>query len=397
MTKKTKIRIISIATFAMFLISLLTVFPTGQFSKKTKYQKISEDIANIALNGVGQSSFPYVVIEPKTEKFKSPTNYIYMFRQIFSAEYTHYVATKNANKENDYSFSFNSSNITFIYSDGEIIDNPFNDYYKHRYYNMELLYNTHPQYDETKYKSVYLTEEDAYKLLVSKGIENPTRDDLYSKLVFAENEEDRVVDIITPDATKKYVVTNIIINENNYSFYNDIHNTFGTFVFLGDDALDDINEPQQFCFMFDKYDYHNKFIYEYIVDNYANDNYSIKFGTNNLKEGFDPSFIVESMYKKEYNNVPYIISAVLIFVFLIGYIVTSFFFNGLIKKKILAISLAASSLLPYLVFKIIYLATKNILLFSTISLVTYLIAIMILFIATFLSILIGRIKHENQD
>lgn len=393
-TKNIKIGVIAI--LSTFVCSLFTLFPSGKSTKSTNIQSISEDISKIADSTVIESSLPYVVVESKNGKFDSPTNYAYMFRQLFSTEYTHFVATKNANKESKYNFDFAGDNLTFIYSDGEIIDNEFNDFYKHRYYNMELLYNSFPEYDKDVYKSCFITEDSAYQLLKERGISNPTRENLYSDLVFATNIEDRVVEVNTPDSIKKYVVTNIIIDEGNYSFYKDIKNTLGTFVFLCDDSLDDIDEPQQFCFMFDKYDYHNKFIYEYIVDNYANDNYTIKFGTNNLKEGIDVSHIINSMYKLEYNNVPYIINTVITFLLLSCYVFFVFFFKDTFKNKLLMMGLTLSSLLPYIVFKIVYLFTQNILLFSSITLITYFVAVAILFIATFLSLIIGVIKHEKQ-
>ena len=375
--------------FFSMLLSLLFVFPTGFFSNETFFEREAENIAKLAKQNPS-AEYVNLLVEPQDNlSMPMPSADFYNLYGIFNIleNKCTFAGTGNADKAHSLTIQEISEcenlSILFAESNSNI---EYKGHWKHDYYPLELMFKGSFTKYNNAFSFCYIGESYAKKLLDLKG-EDYTEDN-FNALIGKDN-------IVFVCDGKEYVFTiaNIYL-ETNY-FYDGLQNVMGDFVVMSMSFPSEIR--RQASFFLNQYKFQNKYYMNYICSRYSNDKYSLKLNKFNLTK-FDNQNVTDFFVRKNDNQALSWFFLILAIVLLIVSSVIMYL-DLLPRNKMQAISFFVIAFSPYLLFKVIYLITKQTAIFSSFSSVANLIFI-ILYLLLFIILFMTRtrtLKHSPSD
>lgn len=400
-------------------LAFLLVFPAGSLSSKTVNEVCADYYAKISKEYTverGDKKLSGLVVEPKdgtTAKVRQDTeNAITELWGVFKGSNASFAPVINANKNYDIRFSdkykaYSDENLSLVYTNSgqstEVYhctrdeNGEIKDVYDYKFQSspLALMFASGVSGIQDKLH-IYISQTQAEKMLSSRN-EEITKENL-EKLQW-ENAQilingvvcDCIIDNIYLDNYEHVVEQprNPKTNEKyDYYYASDIGTIAGDFVFVIFTHLKSGVFPEdvkkESLYVMSEYSYRNKFYLEYAKENYSSEDFSFDYMRSNLKEGFDPDdSILQNTLKASKSDVWCTLITIL---FISAFLAGIFFIYRytLFKQPLSLLAISCASLIPYFVFKLIFILSNNTYVFSSYSLTFNL----ILFVAFALAILI---------
>lgn len=402
-------------------LSFTLVFPSGTLSSETVNEICANyyvDIAKKHTNDVGDKKLAGLVVEPKdgkgtsvrTDTFKAIND----LWGVFKGENASFAPVMNANRNYDIHFvdqEFSDENLPLVYSnEGDStepyhVDKKTQEIYDYKF-QMSPLALMFPSSNSglKPILHIYISQAQAERKLKAQGIEDINYDSLKSIL-------NTQTEIFIDGKSYKCIIDNIYLDNLNHAYHfrdydyyyaTDIGTVIGDFVYVllyaNKENVFPANLKRQSLYVMSEYSFRNRTYLDYAKGSYSADGFNFDYARRNLKDGFIPDDdILQNTLENRLENVWSIIIAVFLCLLFLSNLVFMYFFK-LFKQPLAVTLIAVSSILPYLIFKLIYQLTHNILVFSSYSTVFVLALIAVFALAIVALNCFGReIKVEENN
>lgn len=374
---------------SFIFVSLLSIFPIGALHSSTVVENTSVYLAEVTENHTINGKYIAMMIEPKDgsdKKIGNAYNEFHSLYGIFRERLATYVGSVNADKkhtiklkdiDDDVNFSFLNVDTGFSVTEYYIDETTGEMVYKQEFYPLELMfYSNHPTVSGA-YSFLYISQSRANDLLDKKGLDH-TKDNYYALL----NNPDNLITLEFDGVEYKFAIDNIYY-ERNY-FYEALDEVMGEFFLAGQRYPDGIK--RQGMFFLRNYAYQNKYYIQYATSIYSQKDFTFNVLDRNFKEGFkiDKSrLIYTSDVSGDIAAVFLLIVAIIILIIPLLLI----YFGSFEFKLVNHLLVCGSLVLPYIFFWLIYLISKNVMLFSGFS-TSALLWCLIVFIALYIMLFV---------
>ena len=415
------------------VVAFSLVFVAGVLSNETKDEKCADYYSQIAMShtiGGGDKNLAGLLVEPKADSGASMAydtqieiNNIW---GAFKGENASFAPVINANKEVDIRFvgdegaKYSTNNLSILYSS---VGDATETYHTKKVWNEETKKEELIPVDykfqcsplATMFPSarsgpqsqiyVYISQKQAENKLKADEIDI-TEDSLHSLL-------NKTVDIDFNGEVRTCIIHNIYLDnfkheykfpstdkKYNYYYGTDVGTILGDYIFISTYALQSGVFPKdlvkQGMYFMSEYSYRNRFYLEYSRDCYSPTNYLFKYATSNLKEGFSPNeSILQTAIKAGGSSVGCALLTTLLSLMFVANLVFVFLFK-LYMSPLSIVFMGASSILPYLLFRLIFIITKNVSIFSSYSTVLNMVFLIILSIYVFAIVLFSKALRKKE-
>lgn len=415
------------------IITFSVVFFAGALSNETKDEICAEYYKNICLNYVsnkGNKKIAGLVVEPKPESGASMAYDTYAeinnIWGAFKGEDASFAPVVNANKDVDVHFvdtDYSDCNLSILYSSVGGSTDPYHMVeqideetkekkkvpidYKFQCSPLATMFNSTRSGPQKELK-IYISQRQAESKLAALHTEKIDLDSFRSLL-------GQTVDIYFDGELRTCIIDNIYLDnfQHNYSFpypghkYNyyygtDVGNILGDFIFVSTYALNPgtifpQNLVKQGMYFMSEYSYRNKFYLEYARDCYSPTNYTFKYAISNLKEGFIPDeTILQRAVNASGTNVGCALLTTLLSLMFVANLVFVFLFKLYMSLFSIAL-LGVSSIVPYLLFRLIFKISGNVSFFSSYSTILNMILLIVLAISIFVLIIFSKALKKKED
>lgn len=366
--KLRKIRRTFLSCFILFF-SLCLLIPAGALNSETDLENASYYYADVAKNHTIGGTYMSFIVEPKTSEDKLISTET-EFRNLYGSfreSKVNFAGMINADKKNEILFPEveNDQNYSFLYVERAGFSNvEYQNAWKHEYYPIQLMFKGLHN-SKGSYSFFYISQSDADILLDNEGLEKNIEN--YQSLL------GRKTTIKFNGVDYIFTIADIYL-ETNY-FYDALHEVAGKF-FLGYNKFP--NEfKKQAVFFLREYYYQNFYYLKYVKNNYKNSNFDFSIGKYNIKDNFVvDSTITNDIFssKSQVLSVLFLVISVIFFLSSILLLFTDF---ECLRKIFIYVFILISMFLPYLIFKIIFVKTKNVYIFSSFTFNIYLIYLIV--------------------
>lgn len=341
-------------------VSLSLTFVSGYFSSEALFEDnsvyISEivdkcvptkDLMAVSLESSGSGSLP-----------NSETEFLNLYG-VFRQEKITFASGYNLTKENSITIDEleDSVNYSVGYLGPTVTSNEYKGHYKDVTYPVEFMFPC-KRYDEVSMQTAIIGQHQADLLLEKrhreKGSGGYTLEDYFSLIA-------SIMNITIEGKSYPFVIQDVFYDSTYY--VTGISNTVGDFFFTSY-YFPNVVKKQNAYFMCN-YSYENAFFMKYINSVYTEkDNYSIKCVKNKTTREFDE----ERALNFYYNEIPkdvFVKTILIVLSSLLLFIALSLIFVSIKKYSVLIlISHSAFAFLPFMIFKIIYMVSGNVRIFS---------------------------------
>lgn len=423
---------------SMSFVAFLLVFVSGFISNETKDEVCADYYSQISLKhtiGGGDKKLAGLIVEPKTGHdvsmaYDTQTE-INNIWGAFKGENASYAPVINANKETDIRFAgeegakYSTNRISILYS---TVGDSTEIYHSKRIIDPETKKEIVVPVDykfqcsplATMFSSVrggmqsqlyiYISQKQAENKLKADGVQKIDEESLRSLL-------NTTVDIDFNGELRTCIIHNIYLDnfeheckfpnlEKKYNYYygTDVGTILGDYIFISTYAIESKVIPncllsKQGMYFMSEYSYRNRFYFEYARNCYSPADYSFNYATSNLKEGFipDDSILQAAVNAVNINAGCALLTALLSLIF-VANLIFAFLFK--LYRSLLSIALIMiSSIMPYLIFRLVFVVTRNVFVFSSYSTILNLVLLIILSILIFSLAIFSRTlkKKENSN
>ena len=369
------------------VFSILSLFPFGAFSTETTIEKNAGYIADIAKKNP-DADYINILVESNGEAtMPAPSIDFYALYGIFniSENKCTFAGTGNAEKEHTLTIDEipDCENLSILYAEANS-NKEYKGHYKHDYYPLELMFKGATVKYNDAYSFCYISESQANRLLDEKGLQHTKEN--YESLIGKEN-----ITFTCDDSDSRLYTIGNIFYETNY-FYDGLRNVMGDFVMMSTSFPTGIKK--QASFFLNKYSFQNKHYMNYICARFNSKDYSTKINQYNLSSSINESSAVNFFYlNSSANVVSWMFAAVAIILFVLSIYIFWRAFEP--RKPSNYIPFFIILFTPYLLFKYLFLITKNISLFSYLSSVSN-VAIIVIYSILFIVFLLNSIKQGKR-
>ena len=271
---------------------------------------------------------------------------------------------------------------------GAVGTQKYEDHYKTYSYPFEVMFEDSRPYDISRYV-IYLSKTQADLVLEKRNVKktngNYLLEDYRSLLLTLIN--------IEIDGVEADFVINNIFYESNY-YFECMSEAVGDFLLMS--YYLPVTFSRTNVYFLSKYSYQNEYFMKYIRNGYSNGKYLVRVNHYNI-DGDINDDLITSFYYGTLNQSFEWITYLLV---LIGFAALAFDLFLLIKNKFwLNLSnipvILLSLLLPYSVFKSIYLVTKNVYFFSFFGMRIYLFGATIFIVLLVLIFLVAKQRNKK--
>ena len=397
---------------SLLLVSLSVLFPAGCYSSNVKIDACATYFSEISKNHAikrGDKNLSGLLVEPKnggTDKMRKDTdNAITELWGVFKGQNATFAPVINANRENDIHFvdkEFSNECLPIVYTDvGQSTEvyhtkNGVPVDYKFQSSPLALMF---PSLNSGMHSSlhIYISQAQAERKLRAHNMEI-TKENLQSlQKTKTQMEINGVVYNCTIDNIYLDNFShNYKFSDYDYYYGTDIGAVLGDFVFIilyavwPKDAPPEDSIKRQSLYIMSEYTYRNRYFFEYAKESYSPEKFLFKYCTANLEDSFIPEdSILQGALFPNRGTALCIIFSILSVALLIGSVVLIYLFK-LFKQPLSIACILGTSFAPYLVFKLIYLSTKNGLFFSPYALIFEFVILIILYLSIFIFNCFGR-------
>lgn len=387
----------TILSSVLLLLSSSLAFPAGAFSKGIYLENCANYYSEISKQytvPAGKKKLSGLIVEPNdpsvTQMRTDTDNAITELWGVFKGQNASFAPVINANRDYDIRFvdqNYSDESVPLVYSNiGQSAEvyhtkngNPVD--YKFQSSPLALMF---PSSNQGMHSSlhIYISQTQAEKKLNSLGMEI-TKENLQSlqktrtEMQIGDTIYNCVIDNIYLDNFDHYY------KHADYDYYyaTDVGTVLGDFVFVIFYAVWPKNCPpessikRESLYIMSEYSFRNKYFLKYAIESYSPKDYSFRICNANLKNNFipDDSILERAIY-------PEITSFWCVFITMVSIII--FVLNNvlILKKKlfqqpITLFTLISCSIVPYIVFKVVFILSNQLLLFSWYSLFFYMLII----------------------
>ena len=362
----------------MAIFSVFLIFAGGSFSNDAKEERIADYAANVAIQQSDGELFSINVGNKKSYTRMLPVDHeLYNLYGIFKQEKITFASSINATKQ-DHNITIQGDediNLSFLYvgPTGSIKYTRGHKKYLHYVFPVELMFeDNRGKAAEVSEYICYLSKSQATRLLnrknnYSSSYDNYSEDD-YKELLYSP-----LTITIDVDNQFTFSIINVYFEDNYYC--TGLSHVMGDFVICSYYLPLNLRSEQKSMYFMSKYSYQNKYFMDYINDTYSGDDFEISINPYNIKGNFNDGFLL-SFYKMPKNNN----SWAFMFVFLAASVVLfGLFLAYKFKMKHILLYFTCSYIFSYLIFKIIFLISKNVIWFSSFSCRTFVLFYLIMF------------------
>lgn len=343
---------------SIFFISFLLVFLSGAYSNSSKFDISSKYLADVASNHTIDKNRCSFIVESKNYAKHSliSTDIEYKNLKFFGKSNVGcYFGAVNADKQHKiFMKGVSENNLSFLYVQKGFNNFKSRDTWWHEYYPLQLMFKGEHSVLKGAYSFFYISKTHADKMLDSQRLEHTV--DNYKKLL----QTNQTIEI--DGSSFQWTIANIYLETN--GFYNSLKSVMGDFLLGFNKYPNGINK--QAIYSMSKYEFQNKYYLKYVTENYSKENYDYKIGTYNLDSDFKIDNRKALSFEESSNNLSFIVLLTFSCLFFISSFILVKKLNYLVFKKNLVLIIAAS-LSPYILFKIIFHITGNVIFFSSIS------------------------------
>lgn len=365
--------------FGSILLSLTISLLAGLVSNDTKKEKSADYVANVVKNNTVSSNYLGVTVQKLQENsnFSAQDNEAEFRRLygVFRQERATFAAGYNLDKE--YSISvgcFDSDENQSIMYVGQSLSDPYENGYKHNPYPYVFMFPL--VRDESVWQNcLSISKSKATQMLLKlfpEKKESEFVDADYKEYVVGKK---TIITISSPDSsethTEEYTIQNIYYEQDYY--YDCINEVVGEFVIFSEyfrpKYSDNKYVPSQRMYFFTDFAYQTKYFMDYLNECYASGEYRIDVVTRNIIKGtIDKETVLQFRDLNTLKKTSVFETLFIIFAIALAFVSVALFIVSEIHTNKLSVMLClVATFVPYLIFKIIYLITKNIVLFSITS------------------------------
>ena len=347
--------------YGLAFISFALSFFAGAFSQDMANEKIADYISSVVLKNVPTKDLLSISLE-RNDGGSLPNSET-EFRQlygVFRQEKITFASGYNMTKENIITIDEISSdnNLSAVYIGSTTGSIEYKGHYKDETYPVELMFPL-SRYDPVSMQTAIISRNQADALLANRKPDYQKIDGEYS----SEQYETLIGEPleITINGSKVTFVIQDIFYEDTY-YPTGLYHTVGDFFFTSYYFPTVINK-QNVYFMC-SYSYENSFFIKYINTVYKNGSYSIKCVKQLVVGSINENMII-GFYKN--NNQKNTIICILLIVLSATILLSSIFVNFIDRKSsniAFLIAQVVFSLVPFLIFSLAFLISKNIVFFS---------------------------------
>lgn len=359
------------------IIPLLTIFSLsfvylgGLFSTKTDLEKISSYASRVVTNNTLNKERICITVEKtsSTGSLPDPDIEFQNLYGVFAQRSITFSSVINPDKRHNITLGNGfSNNLSAMYV-GPVGSIQYNGHYKHYIYPLELMFPDDKDYEKKTKTSfyAYISQSQAdtilERILHEKKINNVYPVESYQKLILKE------YPFSVDGELFDFGILNIYYETNYY--YKGLTDVVGDFILTSYSFPKDLRKEQKHLYFLNSNDYQNKYFMEYLNTLYSTDDYLLKINPYNLIGTFDSDYLL-SFHNVALNNKLEWVSITLftLAAVLLMFNIVLFGYNVFVlkNKKILDLIIYILLLfIPYVVFSVIYLLTKNAAFISDIS------------------------------
>lgn len=411
----------TLITSAVIFSTFSCVFLAGATSKRTISEACAEYFAVIAKNHSiceTDKKLSGLIVEPKDgkdSKMREDTeNAITELWGVFKGNNASFAPVVNANRNYDIHFEdpdYSNECLSFVYTETGLSTITYHTDsetkepidYKFQSSPIALMFPSARSGIQEKLP-IYISQKQAERKLIAEGKSKITIEDLHSLLL-------RETKISINGKTFDCIIDNIYLdnfkhqyNFSNYDYYyaSDVGTVIGDFVFVMFTHYGNRKDlsvlKKQSLYIMSEYPYRNKFYLEYSEEAYPPENYSFDYARHNVEDSFslDDSYLQRALENTGSDALCIVLTVLIIFAF--GSCVALIYIFNQFNQPLGLACAVCSSIFPYLVFKILFIFTGNLYVFSSYSLILYLILLAVLALSIIFINCFGRkLILENKN
>lgn len=382
----------SISIFVL-LGSLSSFIFSGKFSSESFIERCADYTAQVVRNNTTNRSYCAISVTQTESSGPTLDPYAEFHRLygIFKQESATFGSMFNFHKTESVSLNeFDTSVNQSMFYLGPVGTIKYKGHYKTYVYPFEVMFEDERMYDISRYV-VYVSQSQANSILKTRGIikEEYSLEDYKSLLK-------TLTPITINDVTADFVINNIFYETNYY--FDCFKEIVGDFVLISY-FLPFKEYIKSNIYLLNEHKFQNEYFMKYLNNAYSNKKYDVKVCERNIKGAVDLDLITNFYYGSS-NQKEWAVSLLIVIgviMTLLNFALVWFSKNQITKKMPFLLVEFIASLIPYLIFKAVYKATKNIYFFSTFGLRLNFIFIMVLIVANAVAYFVyKRIKHKKD-
>ena len=368
-----------LAICTIILASLFLSFIAGFVSGDAQVEKTAQSISTYVIDNTEKSRYLGIIVKKSEEGsiFGTDSN-DHEFRNvygIFKQQRATFATGFNFNKSEEIHIDeFEESENYSIFSLGQPqfgkYEDKNNNIYGYIHEPFPLIFTSKLQRDESKTRyCVSISRTKANKLL---KIDHPDREE--SSFTYKDYDDEVIgkkeLHINVNGLTRNYLIQGVYLDDENHYYYSCLKETINDFVVFTDSNYptygDEKKCTQERMYFFTDYTYQNKFYIDYLNELYQSDDYIVEFAKNNIVKNREEVDVYLSFRDYRANvKPPYLENALVVICFLLlaAAIALMIVFKTY-KNYFGSIIIAPCLFLPYVVFKILFVTSKNILYMS---------------------------------
>lgn len=348
--------------FILFSSSFFLIFPSCSMLTRTRTEQYGEVIANTVKNNTKNKDYLSVLITPKAEK-QLPTGFFEAneLNGIFRGANFNFASTVNASKQQKITVTEFDDDVNYSILYANVFSNhEYQGHYRHEYFPLELMFRGNHDVDAEDYSFCYISVTQANYLLKIKGLEQ--NENNYQSLLRNK------ITINYGDNPFIYSIANIFLEQN--TFYEGLISTMGDFIMTYAKHPSGFNKT--FNYYFNSKPFQNAFLIERLKTIYDFSEYDININSYNISKTFDENNVISYFYENAPKDLNFlsIVLMILTFSLLASSFVFSFFKKIYFEPPVI-FALCLFSLIPHLLFRIIYSLTGYTLFFSDVAAVSF--------------------------
>lgn len=362
---------------ALSFLALSLVFVGGSFSPNTHLEKVASYAAEVTRNNTINKQFCCLTAETRSGGSlpDSETEFRNLYGS-FAQRKISFASVLNPDKEHSITIANDlTPNLSALYVGpvGSTVykDSDNNEHIKHYIYPIELMFEDDKDYEKkasSKYYA-YISQSQADAILDNYYHEK--RDDgehysleSYKKLLLETN-----IPFSVDGVSFNFSILNIYYETNYY--YSGLTDVVGDFIMISYSFPNNLVKERKNLYFLNDNSYQNEYYMKYIREVYNSEDYIIKINHYNLVDSIDDEYLLsfftlKGAFDAEWLTVIMFSISGLILIACLG---LTFYAKTIAREAncLLYILSVSFSLLPYLLFKLIFTLTNNVQFLSEIS------------------------------
>ena len=360
---------------ALAFVGFLLTFVSGFFASKTHFEKVSEYAASVTVNNTANKKFCCLTAERKDKSVSLPdpeTEFRSLYG-VFAQRKITFSSVINPDKAHDIRIGDSlTNNLSAFYVGpvGSMVyeDSDGNSRIRHHVYPIELMFEDDKEYEKKTSTNFYAYISQSQADIVLEKIYGEEKEEStgkysiesYKKLLLQN------VPFTVDGGVHDFAILNIYYEENYY--YEGLSEVVGDFIMTSYTFPNDLRNERKNLYYLNDNSYQNRYFMEYIRNVYDESKYNIKVNHFNIIGEIDDDYLVSFFNENERgvsntaSNLLAVLSGTILLVAL--------FMHGYSNLKIERIGKSFTflclivSLIPYLLFKLIFRLTNNVIFMS---------------------------------